>query len=570
MTAPHWQTALTRRARRCAWLLALCWLGDAGCASDSEGTGPNAASPDTANSPAFQSTSGPSASAPTTAQSPREKTAGSPLTADSSFDGADAPGAAPEADFVERDGDRLYVLSNRGTFSIVGLDAMPKAVLLGHAPVPGTPIEMYVRDGVVIVLSQELRTPAADNPDLFKHGPSVIQVIALNVEDPAAIVELARMPVGGTLLDSRLVGDILFVASDDPQCGDCADTRQTSIVSFDLTDPTMIAAVDTFQHRVAADRYRTSPLVRLNDRHAYIGAPLLDEGSELISVDLSDPDGVIHAGAPSITMPGYVSKRWQLDEYDGVLRVLSQSFGADSSDQPRLLTFEIDSEGALSSLAETRVALASPRSLESVRFDGPRGYVVSKLSGDPIVTLDLSDPARPRQVGEFAPPGVAYHLHTAGERLLVVGFTPSEGRDPIRIAQVDTSSIAAPVVLDEVRFGGEWAWLFAQREDMHKAMTALSDQELILLPFSFRPLAGAASEAPRCDGPQSGLQLIDWRNDTLRLRGVATSALAVQRGLVHEQRLFSIGDKHVESFDVSDRDAPRSTAFVPLTDMPCD
>jgi uncharacterized secreted protein with C-terminal beta-propeller domain len=58
----------------------------------------------------------------------------------------------------------------------------------------------------------------------------------------------------------------------------------------------------------------------------------------------------------------------------------------------------------------------------SVRFVGPVGYVVTFRQTDPLYTVDLSDPAKPRVTGELKITGYSAHLQPAGEgRLIGVG-----------------------------------------------------------------------------------------------------------------------------------------------------
>ena len=54
-----------------------------------------------------------------------------------------------------------------------------------------------------------------------------------------------------------------------------------------------------------------------------------------------------------------------------------------------------------------------------MRFLGDVGYVVTFRQTDPLYTLDLSDPARPRVVGELKIPGYSAYLHPVGDGLLL-------------------------------------------------------------------------------------------------------------------------------------------------------
>jgi uncharacterized secreted protein with C-terminal beta-propeller domain len=55
----------------------------------------------------------------------------------------------------------------------------------------------------------------------------------------------------------------------------------------------------------------------------------------------------------------------------------------------------------------------------AVRFFGSVGYVVTFRQMDPLYTVDLTDPANPRAVGELKITGYSAYLHGAGEGKLI-------------------------------------------------------------------------------------------------------------------------------------------------------
>ena len=50
-----------------------------------------------------------------------------------------------------------------------------------------------------------------------------------------------------------------------------------------------------------------------------------------------------------------------------------------------------------------------------MRFVGPVGYVVTFRQTDPLYTVDLRDPARPKVTGELKINGYSAYLHPVGE-----------------------------------------------------------------------------------------------------------------------------------------------------------
>ena len=92
----------------------------------------------------------------------------------------------------------------------------------------------------------------------------------------------------------------------------------------------------------------------------------------------------------------------------------------------------------------------------AVRFEGDTGYVVTFRQIDPLYTLDLSDPAEPRVVGELELLGYSAYLHPLGDGLLLgVGqdATPEGRRAGAQVSVFDVSDLRRPVRLDHRALG---------------------------------------------------------------------------------------------------------------------
>ncbi len=140
--------------------------------------------------------------------------------------------------------------------------------------------------------------------------------------------------------------------------------------------------------------------------------------------------GIAALGRPiyeaSGTVPGWLlgsagTAQYALSEWDGALRVATTTglFGWSVGDQ-----------------------------IYAVRFAGPVGYVVTYRAVDPLYTLDLSDPAQPRVVGELQLSGYSAYLDPI-DMSHVIGIgqaTNAAGHiEGTQISLFDTSDLAAPV-----------------------------------------------------------------------------------------------------------------------------
>jgi hypothetical protein len=203
-------------------------------------------------------------------------------------------------------------------------------------------------------------------------------------------------------------------------------------------------------------------------------------------------------------------------------------------------TFSVASATDVAPLASVPMVLPRPESLQSVRFDGTRGYAITFEQTDPLFTIDLTDPADPQQRGELEIPGWVYHMEPRGDRLLALGFDQGNPEGSINVSLFDVADLDQPMLLSRVAFGGDWASFAEDQNRIHKAFTILDDIGLVLVPFSGWQYDEDEQWAEwSCGVYQSGTQLVDWSGDELVRRGVAPSNGQSRRALMHRERLLT-------------------------------
>ena len=484
-----------------------------------------------------------------------------------SNDGAGDPSRAiEEADIVKIEEGRLYALSQYGGLSVIDVSVRDRLTMLGNHKIVATPFEMYVREGIVIALYNGYGDYSYDADAQTWTYFQTSYVVALDARDSANIVELGRFAVGGDISDSRIIGDILYVAAfENGYCWNCPTNPRTNVMSLDVSTLTDIRKVDELHFEERND-YSWKRSLTATDERLYIAGPAWGPnepvGSTIQVVDISDPAGDMVPGA-EVEASGQIDSRWQMDEHDGVLRVISQPFAWRVDRAPEIQTFRVEDAQTITPLGRTAMTLPMPERLQSVRFDGTRAYAITFQQTDPLFTIDLTDPANPRQVGELVMPGWVYHMEPRGDRVLGLGFDQGNPEGSITVSLFDVSDLENPTMVDRVNFGGDWGSLAEDQDRIHKAFNILDEEELILVPFSGWSYA---EDEDACSWGQylSGIQLVDWQNDALELRGVAPSVGQARRGLLHDGRLITMSDERVESFDISDRDDPSKRAALPI------
>ncbi|XXX74279.1 beta-propeller domain-containing protein [Sorangium sp. So ce134] len=481
--------------------------------------------------------------------------------------GDDPERAIVEADIIQVKDGKLYALSQYAGLSVIDISRRDRLSFLGRYQASGMPFEMYLRDGIVYAMfsSWTQYLYDADTGEYTYTDSSRIE--ALDVSDPEDIRLIGSFDLPGTISDSRIVGDVLYaVTQESNYCWGCASAPNTTVTSLAVGDPAEIKVVDKLSFS-DNDPYgfgwRRSVTVT-QDRMYVSGIEWdgSDEGHSTIQViDISDPGGDLVEGA-SVEAVGQIQSRWQMDEHEGVLRVVSQpGLRWNNAAQPGVQTFAVASSDELTPLGYTELRLPKPETLRSVRFDGDRAYAITAEQTDPLFTIDLSDPEHPAQLGELEMPGWVYHMEPRGDRVLALGFDNASAEGSLHVSLFDVSDLTAPTMLERIHFGGSWGNFAENQDRIHKAFTILDDLGTIFVPYSGWEQNGNNG----CGTYKSGIQIIDFTADTLTKRGSAPARGQARRAFVHDERLFAVSDQEVGTFNIDDRDAPVEVADLTLT-----
>lgn len=176
-------------------------------------------------------------------------------------------------------------------------------------------------------------------------------------------------------------------------------------------------------------------------------------------------------------IPGWLLNQFSMSEFEGSLRVATTDFGwwgtAESEGPPANNVFVLQaSEDQLSIVGAVR-GIAPGETIQSARFLGKKGYVVTYEQTDPLFTLDLSDPTTPTLVGELVMPGFSTYLHPLGDDHLVgVGFagTMDGAITGLAVSLFDVSNFAAPALADQFTMESD-DWSYSEALYDHHAFT---------------------------------------------------------------------------------------------------
>lgn len=411
-----------------------------------------------------------------------------------------------EDDLVKTDGTWIYALS--GDYLTIS-KAFPtdEASFLSKIAVDGSPMGIYLVDDYVIAISQLDRYDSVPSPrsgdTVGRDADLYTLATVIDVSDRAAPVVVRETYATGGFEATRRIGDTLYVVTyeemrlaDDAEslsdarkkindlsapdflpwrmdnrlsgatwevkkgeACDCTDvyasetetgTYITNVLSLDLADP-----LSEFKGEAVVGRADT---VYASTEAIYVGySEWTDDSGAFVSVD-NQLDSVVHkfdisegAAHPeyiaTAKVPGQMYSQFALSEYDGVLRLATTEVDGDwvASASVRTLDFQQGQAIELDALT----GLAPEESIFAVRFIRGIGYIVTyeQQWGDPLFTIDLSDPSNIELAGELAVTGFSNYLHPMDDgHLLAVGMDEGSEGWQLAVSIFDVTDLYNPAL----------------------------------------------------------------------------------------------------------------------------
>lgn len=419
--------------------------------------------------------------------------------------------AIQEADIIELQDGKLFAISKSGTLSIIDVSKPGALTLNSQIMLPGEPFEMYLNGSRLVLLMNNSKIDSSGSPST---SSSSAAVLVLDIEDPVLVQRVGTFPVAGSISDSRLQGDLLYLVTD------------ASVTSFDLATQGAMKQVG----QVALDGKHS---IIFGNGRMYVGG---SSGIDLI--DVSDASGKLAKGI-HVTTAGPITERWQMSEKSDVLRVVTQ---AGTGANPTVETFQVWNARAMQSMAKTEIQIPSREQLKAVRFDDDRAYFITFRQTDPLYIIDLTDPMKPQQRGSLVMPGYVVHLEPRGNRLVGLGLDTTNYEGAINVSLFDVSNLDAPKMIQRVNFGKYSTNLPEDQDRLQKAFRIGTDG-LITVPYA--PPTGQACETG------GAIQLVKIDNDTLYKGQNLPMAGNPRRALVNQNELVAVSDSNVSAFDIA-------------------
>lgn len=486
---------------------------------------------------------------------------------------AEVARAIEEADIIKVEGNYLYLLNQYKGLTICDVSKPDSPSIAGRVAVAGQPIDMYIRDNrAYIIVSANYQAlyklVAGITASSSTEQSSRVQVA--DISDKTNPKLAGSFDLKGTITDSRIVGNILYVVSSEQQYyyydvaalkadGTTTGTSSQNVrnvyaASIDISDPQNIREADR------KDFGGTARYIHVTDQAIFIASAVEYYGSADTTIsylDISDPAGKMTKRG-TIDVPGSVNDKFKMDYYNGYFRVCTYQWSLSWSRSGISNLFVIDAKNPDLLKQVGTVKLGEGEQLFATRFDGSRAYMVTYKMKDPLWVIDLSDPTNPAVKGELVVPGWSTYIEPKGDRLIALGVDDENGWK-VSVSLFDVSKPESPALLRRVSFGDkDNGWSSSTAYNDVKAFTVLDDSGLILLPYTTSDYSNGNYTT------DNRLQLIDYSASDLNVRGWISQKGSVLRSRSVSNRLFSVSDNELQVIDASNRDLPKVTAKLTL------
>ena len=494
--------------------------------------------------------------------------AGSSPPGSSADAGAAAPGedsdrgaderTVEEADLYRVVGDRLYVLNSYRGLYVFDVSDPDHPRELGRMPLVGHPVEMYVRGDRAYAILSEYFTywydeAAFDDAGLEPYHGS--RIVAIDLSDPTKPEELGDVLLDGYVADTRLVGDVIYaVANRYAWWGSWgvreSETRDlTVLTSIDLGDPSAIHEVQQLTLDGNGWFVHATP-------DAFVIAGTVHDETDWVAhtevryIDISDPGGAL-AARGQVRLSGALRDDTALHVHENQLRVLTRESDGLTT---RLRILDTSEPDVLPVMGE--LTYEYPGSVFGTTFTDDRLYMIHYMTIDPLEVVDLRDPTSPTITAILEMPGWVERIAVDGDRLIGLGVDDRDGMRRTSLTLFDVADPAAPRLLARENVDAGWSWSSATWE--RKAWTVAWDEGLVLFPWSGYENGGAWR------GYRNALSIVEIGADALTTRGTVESPAPIERGFLHEGRVYALSQATLQVVDVRDRTRPAAGDTVEL------
>ncbi|MBA3465249.1 MAG: beta-propeller domain-containing protein [Deltaproteobacteria bacterium] len=345
----------------------------------------------------------------------------------------------------------------------------------------------------------------------------------------------------------------------------------SSIISFDLLGPQFRWDADHVVSNWATFYSSKDRIVLAEASHDWWWYWWFQDDADQLNVhvfDISQPGKSSYLGSGRVE--GQLSDQFAIDEDDGEIRLATTTniwwrwWSRQDETPPEMENhvWILEQDGTQFPVIGHVGNIALGERIQSARFLGDKGYLVTFKRIDPLFTLDLSNKTDPRVIGELKTPGFSTYIHPLGEnRLLTIGVGGDENGANWRttVATFDVTKFDTPTLSASLPIESDLSWGWSEALWEHKAFQYFGPKKLLAVPQSTWANNGGDYRY------LSRLEVIDVNDTTgaLSLKGSIDhtpfydrnkywSYLQIRRSIFMGDFLYAISDRAITVHRLSD------------------
>ena len=282
------------------------------------------------------------------------------------------------------------------------------------------------------------------------------------------------------------------------------------------------------------------------------------------------PGGKIKAAGTG-EVPGAPLNQFSMDEYRGYFRIATTGNRESDGETVNFITV-LDSNLKQAGQIEN---VAPGERIQSARFIGGKGYIVTFRQTDPLFVIDLENPREPKILGELKLPGFSAYLHPWGAgRLIGIGPGGDEqGTDgSTKVSLFDISDPARPKEIDRAVVPGTWSDI----QQNHKILCVCAEQGLFGLPlrsnryegygpgvrfFTFQVRGDQITRGWTLNAAESAESALLRKNDPNAYADLYSYRGGVQRGTYIANTWYVLGQEGVAAYAMASGKAEGTVLF---------
>jgi hypothetical protein len=492
-------------------------------------------------------------------------TAAPTTAAQGSADGSVSMRAVERGDIYRvLDDHRILNLNAYRGLQVIDVSNVDAPRIEGRLAAVGTPLEMYVVGQRAIVLLNNWQGYYGARDDVKVESVSGGLVLNVDISNRAQPKLLSQAIVQGSITTSRLTqGDgqaALYVAANVYQ--DMPPYTNTTLVkSFDVSGEGISEKSEIDLGGYVQDVQATTTDLLLVSSIDYNKQT---QQSQVAVIDISRPDGTMVRGG-SVTARGIVENKFNMDAYNGVLRVVSGATWSGTREN-HLETFSLADLAAPKALSHC--AFGSNEMLFATIFVENKAFFVTYLRQDPFHAFSIDDQGRCEEHTQYIVSGWNDFLRPTlnGTRLVGVGSNDTQMRRTVSVSLYDTTNIDNPnpllaradLALDNSYSEAQWddrAFSVIEGAVNVTAANGTAETGLILVPYE-----GYVQSEQRY---VAQVQILTFSDRTLTRRGVMDHGSSVRRSfLADSTTAANLSEEELRLYNLADPGAPAAKGRV--------